>query len=149
VFKSFVHGGKVFLDNVIPLRAECCLNRALDFINGLFSWKNASDSKEARLHDCIDANTHASLSCNFISINNVEFNVLINYFLLKFLRKLVPCLLLRMRTVEQESSTISSFFENIKFLHKAELVAGNKICAIDQICGTNWFITKAQVRLGD
>src|ERR1019366_7926990 len=72
VCKRRINGTEVLLHNYISTLAIGFLNALLNLLNSLFARQDTTYSKEAGLHDRIDAPTHANARGNLVGIDDIE-----------------------------------------------------------------------------
>ncbi len=70
--------------------------------DGFFAGQNATNGKEAGLHDGVDAATHARFAGNFVSVDDVELNVLVDHNSLHIAGQGVPNFFGSVKCVQQE-----------------------------------------------
>ncbi len=78
MLKRTVYSRIVLLDNSIAAFAVGFFDRFLDLFNRLFFGQNAADGEEAGLHNRINALAHVGLLGNFIGIDAVELQFLLD-----------------------------------------------------------------------
>ena len=123
----------------------------LDLGNGFVARQNVADGEESGLHDGVHAAAHAGLGGYFVSVDDVEFQFLLDDVFLCFARQVIPDLIRTIEAVQQEDGTRSSVLEDVEPFHEREVMAGHKRSIIrpDQIWGADGVRAKAQVRNGD
>src|SRR6516164_6662047 len=98
--KGRVHRREIFANNTFAAIAVGLLDSMLDRGNGVFAREHAADSKKASLHDGVDTLAHTGLPRDFITIDNVELQLLINNLPLYGTREVVPNLIRTKRAVQ-------------------------------------------------
>src|SRR5262245_37655523 len=82
VLERRVYGFVVLSQHRLAAFAVSFLYRLLDFLNRFLARQNIADREEARLHNRVYANAHPGLPGNLIGVNDVEFEILFDDFLL-------------------------------------------------------------------
>ena len=97
---------KFFLDDCFAALAVGLFDGMLDFFNGSFARQDAADGKEGRLHDGVHASAHAGLFSDFVAVDDIELELLLDDVLLDFDGQIVPDFIRAIQTVEQEDARL-------------------------------------------
>jgi hypothetical protein len=121
-----------------------------DLSNGSFARKDAADGKEGCLHDGVHASTHARLFGHFITVDDIELELLLDDVLLYFNGKVVPYFVGAVKAVEQERGACPGVFEHIHTFEERELMTGNEVrlVQLDKVWCTDGLWTKPQMGHG-
>ena len=90
IFQRAVHRFKIHLDDSIPFMSVCPDNGILDLLYSFFLWKYSGYCKETGLQDGVGPFSQFCLLGNARGVNYIEFQFLLQDFLLHFPRKFVP-----------------------------------------------------------
>src|SRR5262249_43183496 len=88
--EGFVYRRVVLLDHGFTALAVGLLYGVLDGGDGLFAGQHAADGEETGLHDGVDAAAHARGFGDFVTIDDVEFQLFVDDLLLHLARQFVP-----------------------------------------------------------
>jgi len=99
----------------------------LDLRDGFLAGQNAADSEETSLHNRIDAIAHAGFIGNFVRIDHIEVNLLVDQIALHLHRQCIPDLFRSVNSIEQEGCSLAGILEHIETIDKTHLVAANKV----------------------
>ena len=97
-----IHSGKILLHHGVAALPVSLLNGLLDRGDSFLARQHSADSKEASLHDGVDAVSHAGFARDRIRVNDVELEMLVQNLLLCFPRQVVPDLLGAEGGIQQE-----------------------------------------------
>ncbi len=103
ICEGAVHGFKVFLDDSFTALAIGLLDGMFDLFNGSFAGQDAADGEEGCLHDGVHASAHAGLFSDFVAVDHIELELLLEDILLDFNGELIPDFIRTIQAVEQES----------------------------------------------
>ncbi len=144
-----IDGIEVTLHDLAPLATVSLFYRMLDLFDGFISWQYAGDGKETGLHDGVDTPSHARRLGDSIGIDDPQFDILVQHFLLHGLGKGIPDLIRCIAGIEQEYRTIGGFFQQVETLRKLRLVAADKagFTIFYEITGSNG--ARAETQMGD
>ena len=98
------------------------------------------------MHHRIDARSHAVLTGHLVGVYTVKFQVFVDNLLLHFSWQLIPHLIGRVGSVQQENRSGSCLIEHFELLQELELVAGHKIGFLNQVGRPDRVGTEPQVR---
>ena len=90
VFQGLIDGFEIALNNGLTPLPVGLLDRMLDFSDGLIVGQNAADCKKTGLHDRVDPSAHVGLFSNFVGIDDIETQLLLNDCFLGFFRQIDP-----------------------------------------------------------
>ena len=145
---ALIHGGKVLLHHRFAALAVGLLDGLLDLLDRFVARQHAADGEEAGLHDGVDARAHAGFARHLVAVDHVELDLLAQHLLLRGLGQLVPDFGRGVGRVEQEDRARHGRFQHVHLLEEAEVVAGHKAGARDQVGGADRVGPEAQVRGG-
>ena len=133
VSQGCIHGGEVLGNHRFAALAVGLLDGLLDLLDRLFARQHAADGEEAGLHDGVDARAHAGFARHRVAVDHVELDLLVQHLFLRAARQFVPDFGGRVRRVEQEDRAGHGCFQHIHLLEEAEVVAGHKAGAGDEV----------------
>ena len=133
VSQRSINGSKVLLNDSITFLAISFLNSIFNLGNSFIFRQNVRNCEEASLHDGVNALTHTGFTSNVYGVDGVEVQFFIDDFFLNFNRQLIPDFFFAVRSVQQESSSRFSNFQNINFSHERELVASHKVSLVNEV----------------
>ncbi len=145
---SLIDCFEVLLNNFLALAAVGFLDRCLNCRDSLISWQDAADGEETGLHNRVDAVSHSSRFCDFVSVDDIKPDPLGNHVCLHLYREGIPNFFWSCKSVQQEYRTWTRILEQIKAVDEAYLVASQETGFVirNEIGGPDGVGTKAQVR---
>lgn len=146
VFTSGIDGGVVLLNDGFALLAVCFFGSFFDFFDGLGFGQDAGEFEEACLHDGIDARAHARRFGDFTSVDDEESDFLFDDFFLRFGGNVIPRFFGGVWAVQEECSAHVGIGEYFAFFDEPELVNGDEVCALDEVCPFDGLFAESEVR---
>ena len=113
-----VHRREILAHHAFAALPVGLLDSMLDGSDGVFAREHAADREKAGLHDGVDALAHTGLAGHFITIDNVERELLVHDLLLNGAREVVPNLVRAITGAEQEGCTGFGSLERINALEE-------------------------------
>src|SRR5437016_11129666 len=111
--------------------------------------QNAADGEKACLHDGVDAAAHARFPRHAVSIDQIEFELLVDDGLLDLARQMAPNFFLTKGGVQQEGCAWLGRREHVDAIDERELVASDEAGLGGEIGGRDLFRAETDVRNGD
>ena len=143
-----VHRLVIHVDDIVALMTVGFHNGILQMRYCLFQRQNAGEFKERRLNDHIGTVAQANLLCNLGRVQNIELNVVFGQIAFHLSRQMFLKFAFFPRAVQQESAAFTQTAQQIVLMHIGLLRAGDKVCFIQQIRGTNLTLAETQMRNG-
>ena len=138
----------VLLNNSVALLAIGLLCISLHVFIRLLIGDDVSQLEEGSLHDGVDTSTHADLSGEINSINDVETSMLLGQQLLHGCRQTLVKFFLAPRAVEQEHAAFLQVCHHVIHGHISGIVACDKVSSIDLIRALDRSLAKTQMADG-
>ena len=133
MIKRCIDGREVFINDRLAFRAIRLVNRFLDLFDGLVAGQDTGQCEETRLHHGIDALAHSCLKRHACRVDGMQVDAAINNNFLRRSRQLIPHLIGRIRTIEQEYCPVRGMAQHLDLLHEIEFVTGDEICRLNQV----------------
>ena len=134
------------MDDGFALLAVGFLGGFLDAHDGFVFGEDTRKFEEARLHDRVDAIAHAGLFGNGVGVDDVQLDLLVDDFLLRLGRNVIPGIVGGIRAVHEERGADFGIGQNVAFLDKTKLMHGDEVRALNQIRTLDRLLAKTEVR---
>ena len=142
-----IDSSPVLLNNILTLAAVGSLCGSLHQLDRLILGDNTGQGKECGLQDGVDpGGSHASLNTNLHAVDHVEVDVVVSNELLNLSGKVLLDALHIPRTVQKEGSSVNQLLNHVVLTDVSRIVAGNKICLVNQVGGLDGLMSETQVR---
>jgi len=147
-FDGVVNHLPVLLNDFLTLALVGLGNGGLHELDGVVLWDDVGKLEEDSLHDLVDTAWHAHLNSNAVSINGIDFGMLVG----NGLAELGWEVLVKVNivwAVNDKGAAVLQFINEIELLWIESVVAGNVVAGLDKVGGGNWLLAKSDVGHGE
>jgi hypothetical protein len=109
------------------------LDGLLDLGDRFLARQDAGYREEAGLHDRVDAAAHADFAGHSVGVDGVKGELLLDDLLLDLPGQVLPDLVLREGSIQEEDASGHGVLEHVEALEEAELVAGHEARLLDEV----------------
>ena len=150
VVETSVDSIMVHLNDSFTLLREAAGSCIFHVVDCIFFWKNASQSEECGLEDCVGTFAQTDFDCFVDSVDGVQLDVVLSDVTFCFSWHMLVELFWSPLAVDEEYAAWFNVTNHlVAFCYIGWVVASNKVCFVDVVWALDRFVTKTQMGNGD